>query len=277
VISKARELQEKFQNYYQSNQKKVRIIAIAVIALGVFSYGAIEFTSRPGFCYSCHEMRPAWDNWKESVHAEVTCYDCHMPPGFINVLLHKPESIKELYLHFTVYNKPGAPPIKAHKREPVNEACSRCHSLNRTMAFGGGLHVPHQLHIDQGLSCPRCHARVVHGEEKDRKPRMEICLECHDGKKAPDKCGVCHTKMATPENHKQTNWLQVHGQTSKSMDCQKCHNWKPDWCMDCHTKKPKSHEVKWRSKHGAVAKDSRAGCNACHKLDFCMRCHGIQP
>ncbi|HZD59199.1 MAG TPA: NapC/NirT family cytochrome c [Anaerolineae bacterium] len=274
-----RELLEKLQNYYQNNQKKANILIIAVVALGLFSYGALQFTSTPGFCVRCHEMKPAFNNWKQSVHAEITCYDCHMPPGVFNLLKHKVSAMKELYLHATVYNKPNAPKIHAKESKPVNEACGKCHTFNRTMAFGGGLNVPHKLHIEKGLMCTTCHSRVVHGEGdvKSRKPKMETCMVCHDGKTAPNRCTVCHTKLAVPTNHKQANWLQVHGQMSKTMNCNKCHNWKPGWCMQCHNKKPQSHLTMWRTNHGARAKADRKGCNACHKPDFCMNCHGIQP
>jgi len=269
---------DKLKNFYANNQRKANIAIIALVVMTVFSYGAIKFTSMPSFCASCHEMKPAFNNWKTSVHASVTCYDCHMPPGVINFITHKAGAMKELYLHFTVFNKPNAPKIHATDLEPINEAClSNCHSLKRQFSFSGHLNVPHELHIKQGLTCSSCHSRVVHGDPDQRKPKMETCFTCHDGKKAPDKCGVCHTKMATPDNHKQANWLQVHGQMSKSINCGKCHSWRPDWCMECHKKKPESHMTRWRANHGAVANANRAGCNACHKLDFCMRCHGVQP
>ncbi|MBE0447713.1 MAG: NapC/NirT family cytochrome c [Actinobacteria bacterium] len=277
MSSTAKELLEKAKNYYQNNQKKANIVIIAIVALGLFGYGAIKFTSTPGFCYNCHEMHPAVDNWKESVHAEVTCYACHMEPGVVPLLVHKVKAYKEIIAHFTVFNKPNPPKIHAQEKEPVNESCGRCHSFNRTMGFGGGLNVPHKLHIDKKLKCTTCHGRVVHGDAKERSPKMELCMKCHNGETAPDACGVCHTKMGTPENHKQANWYQVHGQMSKTVNCNACHNWRPDWCMQCHKQKPKSHLVRWRANHGAPAKASRSGCNACHKLDFCMNCHGIQP
>lgn len=270
-------LLEKVRNFYQNNPKKVRLALIAIVAVGIFSYAALEFTSQPGFCYNCHEMHPAWNNWKNSVHAEVTCNSCHIKPGFVNLVLHKMSSYKEIIAHFTVQNKPNPPKIHASELEPENEACSQCHSMNRQFSFSGDLKVPHELHIKKGLTCPTCHSRVVHGDPDQRKPKMEVCLTCHDGKKAPDKCGTCHTKKAVPETHKQANWFQVHGKMSKVINCGKCHNWRPDWCMQCHKKKPQSHLTMWRANHGARAKADRKGCNACHRPDFCMRCHGIQP
>lgn len=160
-MSRARDLLDKIRNYYQNNQKKITVLIIAVIGLGIFSYGALEFTSKPSFCFNCHEMHPAWNNWKTSVHAEVDCYDCHMEPGIINLVSHKMKAMNELYLHFTVFNKPNPPKIHAKELKPINEACGKCHSFNREMAFGGGLNVPHKLHIEKGLQCPTCHSRVV--------------------------------------------------------------------------------------------------------------------
>jgi len=267
-------LVDKLKNLYQNNPKLVRIAIVAVVALVIFSYAALEFTSRPGFCINCHEMKPAFDQWKTSVHAEVTCYDCHMEPGIVNLLVHKVKAVKELYLHLTVFSKPNAPKIHAKELKPINEACGKCHSFKRELSFSGDLRVPHELHMKKGLQCPTCHSKVVHGKPEDRKPKMEVCLTCHDGRKAPDKCGACHTKKAVPENHKKSNWFKVHGAESKTMNCATCHNWRPDWCMSCHKKKPQSHLVLWRTNHGEHAGQ---GCKACHLPNFCMRCHGIPP
>lgn len=278
MSSKPKALLNNIISYFQGNPKRVRLLGIAVVGLLVISWGGVTFSSQPGFCGgTCHEMKPAYDNWKTSVHAEVTCNACHIEPGTVNLLIHKVMSYKEIVAHVTTYSKEDAPPVVAKHLKPVNDACTQCHSANREYSFSGDLKVPHQLHIQKGLTCPQCHSRMVHGTEEQRKPKMEVCLTCHDGKKAPDECGACHTKKAVPASHRQANWYQVHGQLSKTVNCQKCHNWRPDWCMDCHKKKPESHQVLWRSSHGDRATTDRAGCNACHKLDFCMRCHGIQP
>jgi hypothetical protein len=223
-------------------------------------------------------MKPRYENWKTSDHAEVGCADCHTEPGLPAQALHKVVALKELYLHFTVQNQPNPPEIEANEeaKETVNHACLRCHSLDRNYTLPNNLIMPHKKHIEKGLVCSTCHLRLVHGEADNRGPKMELCLKCHNGKKAPDKCTTCH-KMTAPANHKQANWLDVHGKLSKTLDCGKCHNWRSYWCAQCHSKKPKSHQVKWRTNHKNRAKTDRGGCNACHQPSFCMKCHGVAP
>ncbi|HEY3375391.1 MAG TPA: NapC/NirT family cytochrome c [Candidatus Aquicultor sp.] len=277
ILNKTKDISKTVIKYFRGNPRRLKLLGVAVVVVVLGSYGMLMATNSPLFCQSCHEMKPAYGNWKTSVHAEVGCVDCHIKPGFGNLLLHKMMSYKEIVAHLTVYNKPNAPKIHARDFEPVNDACGQCHSMNRTYSFSGDLKVPHKLHLDKGLTCPTCHSRVVHGNPDQRKPKMETCLTCHDGKKAPDKCGACHTKKAVPASHKQGNWFKVHGQMTKTINCGQCHNWRPDWCMQCHKQKPKSHLVLWRSNHGANAKADRTGCNACHQETFCLRCHGVAP
>ena len=40
------------------------------------------YTSRPQFCNSCHIMEPYYKSWQESSHKDVSCIECHFPPGF---------------------------------------------------------------------------------------------------------------------------------------------------------------------------------------------------
>lgn len=170
------------------------MIIIIMVAVGIFSYGALQFISTPGFCSNCHQIYPAYESWKRSIHAGITCKDCHNPPGMAG-------SIKRLYIQLTVFNNPKSQP-KAYveNRDLVNKMCTECHSLNRIMAFSDGLYVPHKKHLKEGLMCTTCHSKVVHGKggEKTRKPEMETCMICHNGERAPEGCGVCHLTLPTP-------------------------------------------------------------------------------
>ena len=35
----------------------------------------------PVFCNSCHIMEPYYKSWQQSSHKDVTCIECHFPPG----------------------------------------------------------------------------------------------------------------------------------------------------------------------------------------------------
>ena len=69
------------------------LIAGAVIGLGISYIAAVmvDYTGKPEFCGSCHEMKPMAESFKISVHggnnkfgfAAHHCTDCHLPHNSI--------------------------------------------------------------------------------------------------------------------------------------------------------------------------------------------------
>ena len=52
---------------------KISLISVvSIILLLLLLFGAVEFTSRPNFCSSCHFMEPYVEAWKTSTHSNVT-------------------------------------------------------------------------------------------------------------------------------------------------------------------------------------------------------------
>jgi hypothetical protein len=104
---------------------------------------------------------------------------------------------------------------------------------------------------------------------------MSTCLNlCHDGVKATNKCVKCHTRKQTPASHAAKDWLQIHGSMAEKIDYGKCHSWTPDFCRDCHRKKPASHAGNWKKEHATHAKQRGNGCLVCHSVaTFCKKCH----
>ena len=287
------------------NWKHVVIkVPIIVLVIYLVLLGVLYITSVPPFCGNlCHEMKMYYDQWRASNHANVTCIDCHVEPGFFNQLHHKIIALKELYAHIT---KTYEYPIIPRELAPVDESCKRCHSGKREFSLSGDLRMPHEKHVEifhkepigalRGLvhgaehaeinfeeaSCIICHFNVVHApSDADRRPQMELCVDnCHNGKRAPDNCDLCHLKKNIPASHNRPDWLKIHGSLSNDpkQNCKACHQWRPtNFCGDCHKQRPKSHTATWRTFHGDRAKADRKGCNACHQDNFCMKCHGILP
>ncbi len=44
-------------------------------------------------------MAPEYTTFTASAHSEITCVQCHIKPGFINMMTHKVISLKEVYHH----------------------------------------------------------------------------------------------------------------------------------------------------------------------------------
>lgn len=136
----------------------------------------------------------------------------------------------ELYPYMQISskaNEDGEWAIMMHRgswlRGLIIENCVNCHSSkgnrgrfspkktadfivrNQLLEFTGkierrrkGIIVPHAIHLDKGYNCLDCHAELVHGaaELKDEDgviiPSMEICFQCHNDRRAPRDCTLCH-------------------------------------------------------------------------------------
>ncbi|MFC4800129.1 cytochrome c3 family protein [Neobacillus sp. GCM10023253] len=182
--------------------KVMFISLIGLIVIGGGSYGALAITNSPAFCSSCHEMAPEYSTFTASAHNNITCVQCHIKPGTINMLTHKVKSLKEVYYHVT-----GVPEQIVQTEDEVvsNENCMQCHSKNRLVTASGDLKVNHKGHIEEGIPCISCHAGVVHAkmaarginteevrgeytketaekimEKKYLRPNMGTCIDCHD-------------------------------------------------------------------------------------------------
>ncbi|MFK9090215.1 NapC/NirT family cytochrome c [Bacillus salipaludis] len=165
-------------------------------------YGVLSLTNSPSFCASCHEMAPEYSTYTASAHNNITCVQCHIKPGFINMVTHKMKSMKEVYYHVT-----GVPEqiVQTEEEAISNENCLQCHSKNRLVTASGDLKVNHKGHIEEGVPCITCHAGVVHAkivtrginteevrghwtkenaeklmEKKYLAPNMGTCIDCHD-------------------------------------------------------------------------------------------------
>jgi nitrate/TMAO reductase-like tetraheme cytochrome c subunit len=176
------------------------LVAFIVIFGG--GYGVIAFTNNPTFCSSCHEMAPEVTTFTASAHSEITCVQCHIKPGFINMMTHKVISLKEVYHHVM-----GIPEqiVQTEHEAVSDENCLQCHSKNRLVSASGDLIVNHKGHIEEGVPCISCHAGVAHAkiaarginteevrghwttevaeqmmEKKYLAPNMGTCIECHD-------------------------------------------------------------------------------------------------
>ncbi|WP_342042379.1 cytochrome c3 family protein [Bacillus sp. OTU2372] len=178
----------------------VSLVGCIVIFGG--GYGVLSFTNSPSFCSSCHEMQPEYTSYTASAHNQISCVQCHIKPGTVNMLTHKMKSLKEVYYHVT-----GVPTqiVQTEEEAVSSQNCLQCHSKNRLVTASGDLKVNHKGHIEEGIPCITCHSGVVHAkmasrgintedvrgdwtqasaeklmEEKYLRPNMGTCINCHD-------------------------------------------------------------------------------------------------
>jgi nitrate/TMAO reductase-like tetraheme cytochrome c subunit len=275
-------------------------LVVAGSMIGLFlavSLGAVGLSMQPSFCANCHEIRPAYDQWRGSSHSGLICLDCHTEPGLAGYVKVNVSGAKNLVTHLLADAQLPA-------RADVHDAsCLRCHP-NDTLPDASvrtTLRVAHSKH-DQEL-CADCHGRLVHTSPTDAvatapKPHAVrdctvchtpencphgdatlACTSCHSGvipKHEPAKergvmpresCQECHqkNKVGSPE-YCQTCHVSPHG---VSVPCSRCHTSQTTW-----TEHTFNHPVLLVGKHAGVDCGKCHGTTALTGLKYvCSNCH----
>ncbi len=278
--------------------KMAWIIAASIV--GVFliaSTTTVAVSMQPGFCLSCHEIRPAYDQWHTSAHKGVTCINCHTEPGIAGYVKVNTAGAANLLTHlFADYRLPA--------RADVHDAsCLSCHPRESRpeSSVRTTLKIAHSKHDKQ--QCADCHGRLVHvniATEVSTAPKPHAvrdctvchtpdncphgdatlaCTSCHSGnvpKHEParergvmprESCQECHqkAKVGSPE-YCQTCHVSPHG---VSVACSRCHTSQTTW-----TEHTFNHPVKLEGKHAGL------DCGKCHGTKtlaglkyVCSNCH----
>jgi hypothetical protein len=248
-------------------------VIVAAVALLIALVLPVLSTLQPRYYERYPSLRHRMDGWRHSTHARMKCVDCHVDPGAANFLSFAARSVPAFYSQLI-----QGPSKTNLLRAPDRFACQKCHTTYRRVSPGGDLLIPHRAHVMVlNVNCVVCHKDLVHTKNARgfNRPEMQTCLaECHDGKKATNKCTKCHTRKQTPDSHSQPDWLQVHSTQKGKVNCDSCHGWAPDYCDKCHQQRPKSHTGNWKKNHQFRAKERGKGCLFCHGgAKFCKKCH----
>jgi len=170
-------------------------------------YGFMEYSTKPQFCSSCHNMVPYVKSWEKSSHgrAGVGCIKCHFEPGVLETLQGKFKASTQLvkYVTSTEGSKPWA------QVSDVSCMQSGCHSTRLlegkvNYKVGGTSipfdHTPHltEMRRNKQLRCTSCHSQIVQGEHLT--VTTSTCLLCHfKGAEEDPKLSNCTTCHKPPE------------------------------------------------------------------------------
>lgn len=140
-------------------------------------------------------------------------------------------------------------------------ACQTCHAtLSETIGkLAPRSHLPAtERPIDHTLAFRR-----DHGEDAARDPGR--CANCHTQMSGNPRaaCDECHQTMR-PADHNVLFRDSDHG-TAASTDperCATCHV--VDYCVACHSQRPRSHLFDWERSHGMRARFNARACFVCH-------------
>lgn len=192
-------------------------------------------------CAGCHEMNREYSTWQISTHSKVDCINCHMQSDWNGLANFKLKQTVWTLKHYSGLYGKGSIELKG---TIVNETCLKCHSLAKVTP-SGDLIIPHDRHLDEEVACITCHVGLVHRQEQpvtaknqnyqvivdnellvQVKPKMYVCLRCHERKRVTTECNACHTRLELPQQHKRADWGVIHGVSAYQQ---------VEPCLTCHT------------------------------------------
>jgi nitrate/TMAO reductase-like tetraheme cytochrome c subunit len=227
---------------------RFRVVGLAAgmaLGIGIVAMGtAMEVSSRPSFCGSCHIMAPYYESWKHSSHKNIACVECHIPPGVTAELRKKYEALSMVARYFT----------GTYSTNPWTEiddaSCLRCHE--RRLLSGKELfkdvlfdHAAHLSGMRRGktLRCTSCHSQIVQGSHI--AVTASTCILCHfkgqSSGTGTARCTLCH--MVPDKVIRKGGMTFNHADVSRyGMQCTSCHA-RPEGtdgavpkerCVTCH-------------------------------------------
>ncbi|HVO27251.1 MAG TPA: cytochrome c3 family protein [Candidatus Margulisiibacteriota bacterium] len=259
----------------------VRGLVVAVVvglpAIAAFLFLAVQVSSQPPFCGTCHNMRPYYESWKQSKHHDVACVECHIPPGVESEIRKKIEALSMVTSYFTgTYgSKPWG---DVSDRSCLRSGCHAKRLLLGREVYQNVLfdHQPHLTEMRRGkqLRCTSCHSQIVQGQHI--AVTASTCFLCHF-KNTPlnhgtARCTLCHS---VPEKVVTTGGLSFNHADVKrfGMDCVLCHEGvvkgsgevPRERCYTCHNQPARLEEYgKTESLHRAHVTEHSVACLDCH-------------
>lgn len=254
------------------------IILSIIILIFIFSI-TLNVTSKPSFCSNCHYMEPYYESWKNSSHNNVTCTDCHFPPGLKSKLKGKFTALSMVVNYFTGVYKKSKPWAEISDKSCLRSGCHEKRLLNGKVKFKEGIifdHSPHlnNLRRNKKLRCTSCHSQIVQGSHLSVTETS--CFLCHfkgikDKNDPIKKCTKCHTP---PVKKTGENVSYDHSEIlRKNISCYKCHGKMvvgdgavpKNRCSNCHAE---LHKIELFLNTEFIHKnhitDHKIECNQCH-------------
>lgn len=251
---------------------------VSIILLVLLLYGAGELTSKPNFCSSCHYMEPYVDAWKTSTHSNVTCTDCHFPPGIKSKIQGKLTAASMVVNYFTGVYKRSKPWAEIDDASCLRSGCHAEQQLNKDVIFKQGIHFNHDSHLNdlrrnKELRCTSCHSQIVQGEHMT--VTESTCFLCHF-KNPPEEepindCTWCHSAPVA-ENDSIPDYDHIFV-IDNEIDCENCHGKMvvgngvvhESRCNTCHADIRKIEQISDNEFiHKMHVTDHKVDCENCH-------------
>jgi nitrate/TMAO reductase-like tetraheme cytochrome c subunit len=156
------------------------LLGVLLVAAVLATAGAGWYTSRPEFCRSCHIMEPYYQSWLNSTHKDVSCIECHFPPGFGGKVRGKLLGLVQLAKYVTQSEGPR-PAAEIPDASCLRSGCHETRLLSGRVDFHGVPfdHAQHLGDLRRGktLRCTSCHSQIVQGSHMT--VTTSTCFLCH--------------------------------------------------------------------------------------------------
>jgi len=250
---------------------------LGVILMTLLTVGFVEYSARPGFCKTCHNMRPYYDSWASSSHREVPCISCHYAPGIRAEAMGKLQAANQVvkYLTGSYGMKPWA--------EIEDAACMRsgCHSERKVegLVDYDGVSFDHAKHLGElrrgkQLRCTSCHSQIVQGQHV--AVTGTTCFLCHFKDRPASAplagCTGCHP--SPPRVVAAAGYVVEHAQyVADRISCVSCHSEvtagsgaaERSRCFNCHNEPDRLAKFDDPPLvHRVHITDHKVECTQCH-------------
>lgn len=243
-----------------------------VAAVGVVLVAGGVVLTDTATCVRCHRDRFEASAEHSQAHSQIACASCHAEPGIGGRTALGVQTLAD------VVAQTSGRDLGTAERRPRSSSCLRCHVGIGNALVRRIVRVSHAEFVDDpAYRCTDCHASVGHGPrgEPDDRPRMTLCLRCHDGTGASADCSVCHPGGITDVRGVSAYDYPI-VQLPPVTTCEGCHSM--ERCDACHGLRM-PHPADWAEvgRHGrAGAFTRREKCKKCHERADCQSaCHPV--
>jgi hypothetical protein len=259
------------------------LIIAAVLALSSGAVAAVNYTSKPAFCTTCHEMKPYYQAWSAGPHKGVSCISCHVDPGAVAQTSHKVVALKEVYDHVAT-----SPKFPSGKTDVPNARCLACHKDLPAVTSSG---FKHAEHVKQA-TCVSCHPDAGHNVSPQALAAAGILAKVAvtvQTTASAESTTAAHVKIACTKCHNlaTTPCAQCHRPPHTARGaCDSCHRAGPSWafahpssktCLDCHTAPVKHFGNDCARCHDPLTPFAKTTFTHDASATACATCHPAPP
>src|SRR6266545_3885262 len=101
--------EKKFFKNVRGYRRFFLFFGIYILGFLVLTAAAAEYTSRPGFCPTCHYMESFYQSWRTSAHNKVDCVECHFEPGIAGTIKGKLNGLVQIVNYISLSYKTRKP------------------------------------------------------------------------------------------------------------------------------------------------------------------------